>query len=199
MKIKLLLAALLAWPYFIFSQNSIYVSPDGTGVGTPQDPASLNEALVLAIDNDQEDMIYLQEGIYENTSLTLDYNDPSADLESIHLSGGWNEDFSTDTPDPMLTILYGGTGRILTILAEEVTEDRIFGLYNMSLIDASVTELHGAALAVLGSNEATGTINLEIEFVGFLDNTASTTGYGGAIYTPGGLTITECYFDGNSA
>jgi hypothetical protein len=199
MKNKLLIALLFVWPFHVFSQNLIYVAPGSSGSGTIENPTSLQIALEQALASPEADIIYLKTGEYLNTSVTMDYNDPLITIDDITISGGWNADYSSVTNDPTLTVLNGNSSRILTINAEDCFGEHMLEFFDLTFANGYVANGHGGAIAVFGSAESVGSVNLNIVRSHFNNNAVEGTGSGGAIFSPYGVNIVFSSFDGNSA
>lgn len=98
-----LLSNVLFWVAPVLGEN-IYVSSTGGGDGSINDPTDLQTALDTAAGNGGvDDTIYLETGIYNGVFV---YS-PAAENGDIEIQGGWNDDFSSRTDDPAITILDG--------------------------------------------------------------------------------------------
>lgn len=195
-----LISVLLGLGHFSYA-NLIYASPMGMGSGSKLSPAGLQTALDKARTNGMEDTILLQVGVYNAASSTFSYDTALIDGKLLHISGGWNSDYSSFTDNSNATLLDGGG--VNTVV--------YFGVNKRGLIQKVVLEHlsikngysldHGAGIKVYsGTTTAgdTGKIDLRLYKCDISDNTADGK-LGGGIYIQGSLDIEKCILKNNVA
>ncbi|MBT8439342.1 MAG: hypothetical protein KJO91_06405, partial [Gammaproteobacteria bacterium] len=186
--------------------QDIYVSPGGSGDGSILSPTSLQSALDSARTNGFDDTLYLQQGTYDASTSganTFEYGAASNDNMSVVISGGWNNDFSTQSTDPTLTLLDGGNNApVVHILADANGVSYDFELDTLTIQNGLSTTSHGAGIrAYTGTSGTAGMINLTVRNCMIRNNDAKTSGsyYGGGLYSNTYFEIYDSTFDSNSA
>lgn len=191
----------------------IYVSPAGGGAGTPADPTDLQTALATAQTNGENDVIYLQQGFYDASTAganTYTYDTISNDNMAVLMSGGWDTDFTTQSTDPLLTQLDGGSNaRILQIESNAPGVTIVFEIEYLTFQNGNVVGYpgsypyyNGAGILAYSGVAGDGSLSLIVRHCRFDGNDAdnSATGhYGGGIFSACTLEVDDCTFVDNAA
>lgn len=173
------------------AQNTVYVSTtgsdtnDGLSALTPVKTFAYAVSIANAGTNFSE--IVLAPGTYEET-VTADLS--TANCPNLLIRG---ESAKTTI------IKRTGTGRIINTLSGYLTSSNTLTIRDITLRDANVTNLQGAAIYF--SRTGNMSSNLTLERVIFENNTITSgaaTSNGGAFFFNGNqLTVTDCYFKNN--
>ncbi len=178
---------------------NIYVSPAGVGSGTIGDPTDLQTALDTARTNGEDDTIYLQTGTYYASAGAFSYGTAGNDNKAVTLLGGWNTDFTTQSDDPLLTMLDGGgTSRVLEIFADAPGVDITFALENLTIQNGFSSENNGAGIHAYSGGIDDGTIDLDLRDCVVKGNVTS-SGSGGGMYSNCYFEVHDAVFSSNSA
>lgn len=178
----------------------IYVSPAGGGSGTMGDPTDLQTSLDTARTNGENDTIYLQTGTYDVIAGPFSYGTASNDNMAVTLSGGWNTDFTTQSDDPLLTMVDGGgTSRVIEILADAPGVNITFDLENLTIQNGFSSTTHGAGIRAYTGVAGDGTIDLEISECVLKNNVVSGSIVGGGMYSNCYFEVHDALFASNSA
>jgi len=179
----------------------IYVSPAGGGTGTaPGDPTDLQAALDTARTNGEDDMIYLKTGTYDASlsgAATFSYDSASNDSKGVTLSGGWNSGYTSQSSNPSLTVLDGGSdSRVLEIFSTSGVSIT-FTMENLTVQNGQTAGSGGGIYAHSGVSGNYGTINLTIDNCLIQDNDAD--GNGGGMYSTCYFEVGDSTFSNNAA
>lgn len=182
------------------AQNILHVAPGASGAGTVNDPAGLQAALDLALNDNGDSEILLQSGTYPVASTFL-YDAVGSDNGNVVLRGGWDSGYTMQDIQGTPTILDGGdTQRIMEVRANDPALDLEFTLEGITLQNGYVLDDHGAALlAWSGDANAWGLLYVYLDRCDLLGNRTDGTGLGGALYVNGYFEVDRCLFDGNES
>lgn len=173
------------------AQNTVYVSTtgsdtnDGLSALTPVKTFAYAVSIANAGTNFTE--IILAPGTYEET-VTADLS--TANCPNLRISG---ESAKTTI------IKRTGTGRIINTLSGYLTSSNTLTIRDVTLRDATVTNLQGAAIYFSRTGNMSNNLTLErVIFENNTINSGANTSNGGAFFFNGNqLTVTECYFKNN--
>ena len=189
--------------------NNIYVSPSGGGAGTILSPASLQTALDMANAAAGDQVIFLQQGVYDAAAATgfkLAVVGNSAP-KSITLSGGWYSSYATRSDDPETTALDGKTTtQVLNLLADGGTTPLDVHVENLTIENGYAYADSGAGIKADVSPTNGGFLNLHVKDCVIKNNATRrlpvspyTGGHGGGIYSTCSTEVSNTAFDGNSS
>lgn len=181
----------------------VSASVSGTGDGSKESPfASLQEALDAA---SKQDTIYMTEGTFYPVE-SGQYTGRQATMHvstGVYIRGGYNADFSAVTGKTLLSGDLGRndvtdeTGRIVSGTEENTCH--VITVADSCFLDLADMEISGGYADLSGSNNGGAIcsegIDLVLRDVNLTDNYAS--GYGGAVYTCGNLTVERTLFARN--
>ena len=170
----------------------IYVSPSGTGPGTKTSPTNLQNALDIARTNGQDDVIYLRQGTYSTGSSPFSYGSSGNDSKTVSLIGGWNDNFTTRSSDPFLTLLDGGgVTRVFEVIADAAGVSINFSIEGLTIQNGYANDINGIGIrAYSGAEGNNGTIRLTVRGSVIQNNqaTVSPGRVGGGMYA-------DCHFE----
>ncbi len=186
------------------SAADIYVAPGGAGDGSITSPIDLQSALDAARINDEDDILYLQQGTYDagtSGANTFEYGTDSNDNKAVTLRGGWDSDFTGQSRDPALTMLDGkDSAPVLHILADATGVSYNFVLDTLTIQNGLATSSSGAGIMLYtGVSGTSGAINLTIRNALFQNNHATSPYSGGALFSNGYFEVYDSTFASNSA
>ena len=166
------------------ARANIFVSPSGTGDGTPANPTDLQTALDTAVSNDAYDLILLQAGTYNSASgFVIDNTGASDVIDGIELEGGYDAAFLNRTLDPSVTVIDGsGIHRAFTV---SNSPGRLIEVRLDNLTIANGNDTTGAGGGGIRCDSGTGEGRLIISNSVVRD---SWSAEGGGIWT-------NCYFE----
>lgn len=187
-----LVMCLMVLTTMLTAQNTVYVnttgsdSNDGLSEITPVKTFAYAVSLAVASESTITEIV-LAPGTYEET-VTAELS--TANCPNLLIRG---ESAKTTI------IKRTGTGRIINTLSGYLTSSNSLTIRDVTLRDANVTNLQGAAIYF--SRTGNMTSNLTLERVIFENNTITSgaaTSNGGAFFFNGNqLTVTDCYFKDN--
>jgi len=173
------------------AQNTVYVSTtgndlnDGLSEVTPVKTFAFAVSIANAGTNFTE--IVLAPGTYEETV--------TAELSTTNCPGLRISGESAKTT----IIKRTGDGRIITTLSAYLTSSNTLTIRDITLRDATVTNLQGAAIYFSRTGNMNNNLTLErVIFENNTINSGAATSNGGAFFFNGNqLTVTDCYFKNN--
>ena len=189
--------------------DNIYVSPSGGGAGTILSPASLQTALDMANAAAGDQVIFLQQGVYDAAAATgfkLAVVGNSAD-KSITLSGGWDSSYATQSDDPATTALDGKTTtQVLNLLVDGGTNPIDVHVDNVTIENGSAYGDSGGGIKANISSTNGGFLNLYVRRCVIKNNQARQSsvppypgGHGGGIFSACHTEVSDTTFEGNSS